>query len=168
MNWTKFNQELRNTIDTGKIIYGTKESKKECLIGEPKLLIVSSTMDLHNKDLFFYYAKLLEIKLIEYPEGSTELGSVCGKPFDISIIAVLNEGKSSLLEVIDEKESDVKDNKKAIAKRQKKDDKKKVKTEKAEVINATKRTSRKVKEEKEEVPIVEDKQFKDIIKIKKK
>jgi len=45
MNWTRFNQELRNTIDTGKIIYGSNKAKKECLIGEPKLIIISSTIN---------------------------------------------------------------------------------------------------------------------------
>jgi large subunit ribosomal protein L30e len=179
MNWTKFNQELRNTIDTGKLIYGTNESKKECLIGEPKLLVVSSTMDHKDKELFSYYAKLLDIRLIEYPEGSIELGSVCGKPFGISVIVILNEGKSSIFEVIDEKDSDKKENVKVVAKRQKKEEKKEAKKSRERSVKATesdysfeeidgKRKPKKVKEEKEEVPIMEDKMFKDIIKIKKK
>jgi len=186
MNWTAFNQELRNTIDTGKIIYGTNKSKKECLIGEPKLLIISSTIDKNDRDLFLYYVKLLNIPLIEYPEGSIELGSVCGKPFGISIIAVLDSGKSSIFEVINQKESDKKEDTKVLAKRQKKEEKKEAKKTKEkkkaeadtdyseEELNTKKRTSRKPKEvkekdeEKEEVPIMEDKMFKDIIKIKKK
>ncbi len=186
MNWTKFNQELRNTIDTGKIIYGANQAKKECLVGEPKLIIVSSTIDSQDKDLFSYYAKLLGIKVIEYPEGSIELGSVCGKPFGISIITILNEGKSSIFEVIEEKDSDKKESVKVTAKKAKKEEKKEAKKtrekKKAESdtdysedeLNTKKRTSRKPKEakekdeEKEEVPIMEDKMFKDIIKIKKK
>jgi large subunit ribosomal protein L30e len=193
MNWTKFNQELRNTLDTGKIIYGTNQAKKECLIGEPKLIIVSSTIAKPDNELFKHYAKLLKTPLIEYPEGSLELGSVCGKPFAISIIIVIDEGKSSILEVINDKDSDKKEDKKLIAKKAKKEEKKTAKKDKnakkdedgdyseEELKSKKKRDEKKavrgtkVKEEKDkepkeedEVPILEDKMFKDIIKIKKK
>ncbi len=188
MNWTRFNQEVRNAIDTGNIIIGANQAKKECLIGEPKLLIVSSTVDPQNRDLFRHYAKLLGINLIEYPEGSNELGSVCGKPFGISIIAIINEGKSSILEVITEKDFEKKEDKKLIAKKAKKEEKKTAKTTKKtkkdadedfsedELTSKKKRDAKKgpkVKEEKKEeeennIPITEDKMFKDIIKIKKK
>jgi large subunit ribosomal protein L30e len=192
MNWTRFNQELRNTIDTGKIIYGSNQSKKECLVGEPKLIIISSTISKSDQDLFKHYTKLLKIPVIEYPEGSIELGSVCGKPFSISIIAIIDEGKSSILEVINEKDSDKKEDKKLIAKKAKKEDKKNAKKDKKAKKDEDgdysedelklkkkrdeKRAARgtKVKSETEEikeedeVPILEDKMFKDIIKIKKK
>jgi len=192
MNWTKFNQELRNTIDTGKIIYGTNQAKKECLVGEPKLIIVSSTISKADNELFGYYAKLIKTPIIEYPEGSIELGSVCGKPFAISIIIVIDQGKSSILEVINEKDSDKKEDKKLIAKKAKKEEKRTAKKEKKskkdedkdysedELKSKKKRDEKKaargtkVKSEKEEakeedeVPILEDKMFKDIIKIKKK
>jgi len=191
MNWTRFNQELRNTIDTGKIIYGANAAKKECLVGEPKLIILSSTIDQTNRDLFKHYAKLLGVNIIEYPEGSIELGSVCGKPFSISIIAIIDSGKSSILEVINEKDTDKKEDKKLVAKKAKKEEKRTAKKEKKSKRDADedfseeelkskkkreeKKTARgtKVKEEKKEeeednTPITEDKMFKDIIKIKKK
>lgn len=183
MNWTRFNQELRNTIDTGKIICGSNQAKKECLIGEPKLIIVSSTISKMDEDLFKHYTKLLNIPLIEYPEGSTELGSVCGKPFAISIIAIVDEGKSSILEVINEKDTGKKEDKKIIAKRAKKEEKKARKEKKSKKDTdadysedelklkkkAAKGTKVKTEETKEdEIPILEDKMFKDIIKIKKK
>ncbi|MFA5746306.1 MAG: 50S ribosomal protein L30e [archaeon] len=194
MNWIRFNQELRNTIDTGKIIYGANQAKKECLIGDPKLIIVSSTIDKQNKELFGHYAKLLNIPMVEYPEGSVELGSVCGKPFNMAIIVIIDGGKSSIFEVINEKDSDKKEDVKVVAKRQKKEDKKTAKSEKAKskkdadedfseeelsskktrdakkATRGTKVKENKDKETKEEdeVPILEDKMFKDIIKIKKK
>jgi large subunit ribosomal protein L30e len=192
MNWTRFNQELRNTIDTGKIIYGSNQAKKECLVGEPKLIIISSTISKADEDLFKHYTKLLKIPVIEYPEGSIELGSVCGKPFSISIIAVIDKGKSSILEVINEKDSDKKEDKKLIAKKAKKEEKKTAKKEKKskkdsdedyseeELKSKKKRDEKKAArgtkvkseteetKEEDEVPILEDKMFKDIIKIKKK
>lgn len=177
MNWVKFNQELRNTIETGKIICGSSQSKKECLVGNPKLLIISSTIDGHNKELFSYYTRLLDVPLVEYPESSVELGSLCGKPFAISVITVTDEGKSSLFDVLKEKESSkAKGQQKAVAKKAKKDEKKEIKKKKADTqemegkpfTKASRKTKEPKEEEKEEVPITEDTMFKDIIKIKKK
>ncbi|MDD3245195.1 MAG: 50S ribosomal protein L30e [Candidatus ainarchaeum sp.] len=169
VDWNKFNQELRNVIDTGKLIYGTNEIKKECLVGDPKLLILSSTIDNNTKEIFLHYAKLLNINAIEYPENSLELGSVCAKPFSISVVAVIDLGKSSIMDVINEKDTDTKENKKVIAKKAKKEEKKvqketkKAKSEETKKVKATDD----MKVEDKEVPITEDKFFKDIIKIKK-
>lgn len=169
MNWVKLNQELRNTVETGKIIYGAEQVKKTCLIGEPKLLIISSTINKQYYDLFKHYTKLLNIMLIEHPEGSTELGSICGKPFGISVLAITDEGKSSIFKVIEDSKTETKEEKKVVAKKVKKEEKKKEKEVKEKKKQA-KETLEKVKTEKveEEVPITEDKLFKDIIKIKKK
>ena len=169
VDWNKFNQELRNVIDTGKIIYGTNEIKKECFVGEPKLLILSNTIDKNKKQEFLYYAKLLNIDAIEYPENSLELGSVCAKPFSISVVAVIDFGKSSIIDVINAKDSDTKENKKVIAKRVKKEEKtlkKQAKQVKIEQTKKVKATDEQIEDK--EVPITEDKFFKDIIKIKKK
>lgn len=167
MNWIKINQELKNVIETGKIIYGVNQSKKECLVGEPKLIIISSTIEPHNKELFLYYAKLLNIKILTHPENNIELGSVCGKPFGVSILTILDEGKSSIFEAIEDT-ADINDEKK-IGKKVKKEEKK---TKKEEVTKKKtvekKEVTKKIKEEEKEVPITEDKMFKDIIKIKKK
>jgi len=169
VDWNKFNQELRNVIDTGKLIYGTNTIKKECFVGEPKLLVLSNTIDKKKKQEFLYYAKLLGIKAIEYPENSLELGSVCAKPFSMAIVAVVDFGKSSIMEVIEAKDSDTKENKKVIAKRVKKEEKNLKKKAKAAKIEHTKKAKAadEIVEDKE-VPITEDKFFKDIIKIKKK
>lgn len=169
VDWNKFSQELRNVIDTGKLIYGTNKVKKECFVGDPKLLILSNTIDKNKKQEFLYYAKLLNIKAIEYPENSLELGSVCAKPFSISVVAVDDFGKSSIMSVINAKDSENKENKKVIAKRVKKQEKDLKKKEKTAKIEKTKKAKAadEVVEDKE-VPITEDKFFKNIIKIKKK
>jgi large subunit ribosomal protein L30e len=174
MDWNRFNQEFRNVIDTGSIIYGTKNSKRACFIGEPKLLVVSKTLTPHIKEEFIYFAKLLNIQIINYPESSIELGSVCGKPFSISVVAMTDFGKSSIVDVIESKENTTsKVNSKVVSKKLKKETKDKIKKEKIAKIAAKKAEREiidKVKQEEEtkEIPIREDAMFKDIIKIKKK
>jgi len=165
MDWSKFNTQLRNTVDTGKIIIGTKETFKECLIGDPKFLVVSSTIRLIDKKQFEHYAKLLNIRIVQYPENGFELGSVCGKPFNISVLAIKDFGQSSLLDVLDSKDEVVsKVSSKIKVKAEKKAKKENIEKEKAKV--------KKLKEirqkEEEEKPIMEDEALKGILKIKKK
>jgi large subunit ribosomal protein L30e len=172
MDWNKFNQEFRNVIDTGNIVYGTKNTKRNCFVGDPKLIIISKTITPHIKEEFIYFSKLLNIKIVEYPESSIDLGSVCGKPFSISVVAVTDFGKSSILDVVDSKDSFSKENSKVVAKKIKKQTKEKIKKEKKEKIIAQKikkdSSKKEQKIEDKEVPIREDEMFKDIIKIKKK
>jgi large subunit ribosomal protein L30e len=92
MDINRFNTQLRIAVDTGKVIYGTKETIKECLVGEPKLLIVSKTVKNTVKKQLAHYAKLLNIRFVEYPDKGSELGSVCGKPFNISVISIKDFG----------------------------------------------------------------------------
>jgi large subunit ribosomal protein L30e len=160
MDWNLFEQELRNTIETGKIVYGSNKVEKELLIGEPKLLVISNTIDQRYKEIFKYYAEYLNLKIVEYPERAKDLGSICAKPFGISALVVLDFGKSNLLESLDSKKTKKKEKAKVVAKRKKKEIKEK--EQKKKIIK------QKEQEKEEEKPIEEDEFFKDVIKIKKK
>ncbi len=160
MDWSLIEQELKNVIDTGKIIYGTNNVEKEMLIGEPKLLIISDTIEKRYEQLFLYYADILDIRVVKYPDRSKELGSVCGKPFGVSALVVNDFGRSNLLESLDKKKTENKENKKAKKKQIKKEEKNKQKIKKIKAKEEI--------EKKEETPIEEDEFFKDVVKIKKK
>ncbi len=160
MDWNLFEQELRNVIETGEIVSGTNNVEKELLIGDPKLLIISKTVDKRYKDLFLYYSDILNIRTVEYIEKSKDLGSVCGKPFGVSALIVKDFGKSMLLEALDSKKTKAKVNAKTIAKKKKQEKKDKILKKKLKEKEELK--------QKEEAPIEEDEFFKDVIKIKKK
>jgi len=165
MDWSLFNTQLRIAVDTGKVKYGTKEAIKECLIGDPKILIVSKTMKSIIKKELEYYCDLLNIKCIHYPESGFELGSVCGKPFNVSVITINDFGESSLNSVVEEKDTIVNEvTGKVKKKKEKKEKKQKIMEEKENIkkIKALK------KKEEEDIPLKDDAMFKDIIKIKKK
>jgi len=164
MDWNRFNTQLRNAVDTGKVVYGTKETLRECLVGEPKLVVVSKAIKNITKKQLEHYSKLLDITFIEYPEGGFELGSVCGKPFNVSSLVVRDFGQSSIVDVINLKEvvedkmtkAKIKAGKRAV-----KDEKKAEKT-KAKKLKEIK------KEEEDDMSIKEDAALKGILKIKKK
>jgi large subunit ribosomal protein L30e len=93
------NKEIRRAVDTGKVAFGTKQTKKLLLAGEGEMVIVSKNMPKNEKETLKQIANVESKKFYEYQEQGLVLGSVCGKPFTISAMLILDAGKSKVLEV---------------------------------------------------------------------
>ncbi len=93
------NIEIRRTVDTGKVDFGENQTEKNILKGNGELIIISSNTKKLVKEKLEHYSKLSEIPFYEFKGTSVELGSVCGKPFPVSVLTVLNKGKSKILEI---------------------------------------------------------------------
>jgi large subunit ribosomal protein L30e len=81
------------------VVFGTKVAKKKLLAGEGEMLIISNNIPLSEKETLKHLTNMEGKKFYEYPETGLVLGSVCGKPFTISTILVLDAGKSKVLEL---------------------------------------------------------------------
>ncbi|MFA6065481.1 MAG: 50S ribosomal protein L30e [archaeon] len=92
------NKEIRRAVDTGKVIFGYDQSQKKLLSGEGELLIVCKNMQKNDKETIKQIANVESKKYYEYPENGLVLGSVCGKPFVVSALLVLDAGKSKVME----------------------------------------------------------------------
>ena len=85
-------KELGRVLSTGKVYIGFKEAMKR---DDAKMFIVSSdcprkkeVMELAgDKPVFVYGGK------------SMELGNLCKKPFSISVMAIVDEGSSNIMEL---------------------------------------------------------------------
>ncbi len=106
------NIEIRRAVDTGKVSFGEKTAEKNILKGNGELIIISSNTKKLLKERLEHYTKLSEIPFYEFQGTSIELGSVCGKPFPVSVMTVLNKGKSKILEINDKKDKPTKTKKK--------------------------------------------------------
>jgi len=93
------NIEIRRAVDTGKVEFGEKQAEKNILKGNGELIIISSNTKKLLKERLEHYAKLSEIPHYEFPGTSVELGSICGKPFPVSVLTVLSKGKSKILDI---------------------------------------------------------------------
>lgn len=92
-------REIRKAAETGKILFGTEQSLKAIKTGEAKLVIVASNADEKTKEDIQHYCGLSAIR-VHYHEGSSvELGTLCGKPFVISVATVVSPGESNVLMV---------------------------------------------------------------------
>ncbi|MFA5357966.1 MAG: 50S ribosomal protein L30e [archaeon] len=92
------NKEIRRAVDTGKIAFGQRQCLKNLAKGIGELVIVSETLPVNEKEKIAHIAKIENKKFYVFGGNGQALGSVCGKPFVVSTMLVLDAGKSKVLE----------------------------------------------------------------------
>ncbi len=97
---TTVERELKETMKTGKVVLGSRRAVKLLLRNQVKALIVADNAPSNIRGPLESLAKLNGVLLYIYRGTSADLGSVIGKPFKVSSIAVLDPGDSHLLEVL--------------------------------------------------------------------
>ncbi|MFH0970692.1 MAG: 50S ribosomal protein L30e [Candidatus Diapherotrites archaeon] len=100
MDNTEAGKEIRRAVDTGKVIFGVKESLHAIRHGEGLLLVVAQNTPETTKETLIHLSTLGEIPLYTYAGTGIELGSVCGKPFIVSTLLIQNAGKSKVMDVL--------------------------------------------------------------------
>lgn len=91
------NREIRQAVDTGKVILGSDKSVKFVKLGQAKLVILASNCPDAVRSDVEQYAKLANVPIYFYEGDSTALGLACGKPFLVSVVTVLEPGSSGIL-----------------------------------------------------------------------
>lgn len=99
----EFEKEIRRAVDTGRVDFGYRSSEKNVLNGKGKLLVVSKELPKEKKERLNYISKLSEIPVFEANQTPLKLGSICGKPFPITSMVVLEKGKSKILSIASQK-----------------------------------------------------------------
>lgn len=84
---------LKNTIKSGKVYLGSNRTIKAIKENKAKLVIISSNCPEGLEEDF----KNSKVHLYKYKGSNYELGTVCGKPFPVSTLAVIDDGKSGIL-----------------------------------------------------------------------
>lgn len=97
--------ELRVVLRTGKVVIGSKQTIKLIKTGKAKLVVIASNTPPQIKKDVKYYAKLSGIHVYEYEGTNMELGAICGKPFSVAALAIVDPGESSILSLVEEQEA---------------------------------------------------------------
>lgn len=87
-------------VDTGKVVFGSERSKKLALTGGCKALVLSSNCPLPVKQDIEHYCSLSKIPVIRFDGNGIKLGTVCGKPFTIAALGIVEEGNSDVLSAV--------------------------------------------------------------------
>ena len=91
------NREIRRAVDTGKIVFGEKQTEKSLNAGKAEAVILAKNAKKNAREKIAHFAHTFKIPMIEFEGTGLELGAVCGKPFTISALAVAKAGKSKIL-----------------------------------------------------------------------
>ena len=93
------NKEIHQAVGTGKVILGSDKSVKAVKLGQAKLVILASNCPEAVRADITHYAKLANIPVHNYVGDAAALGLACGKPFLVSVMAVVDSGSSGILSV---------------------------------------------------------------------
>lgn len=90
-------KSIRMAVDTGEVVFGKNESINSINRGASKMVIIAGNVPQDIKVGVLKRARLAEVGAYEYEGTSMELGSVCGKPYPISIMSIIGPGDSDVL-----------------------------------------------------------------------
>lgn len=83
---------LKIADSTGKVVFGERETEKAVRSGEAQLVIVASN---YKND--FLTSGDHGVKTHMFKGNNMELGALCGKPFSVSTLAIIDKGSSNIL-----------------------------------------------------------------------
>ncbi len=83
---------IKAAATTGKVVYGVQQAEKAVTNGAAKMVIVAD-----NCPSEFLRSGDHSIKVVKFEGTNMELGALCGKPFSVSALAVIDKGTSNIL-----------------------------------------------------------------------
>ena len=92
---------IRLVVESGKVDFGSKSGLLASGQGHAKLFVVASRTPQKIKTLVINSANASKIPVVEYEGSTLELGSVCGKPFPVSVLSVFDVGSSNILKLVE-------------------------------------------------------------------
>ncbi|MCK9322737.1 MAG: 50S ribosomal protein L30e [Candidatus Methanomethylophilaceae archaeon] len=82
---------LKAAITTGRVEFGVEQTEKAIKTGKAKMIILSRNCPSQ------VLAGSIDVKVHVFEGNNMELGALCGKPFSVSALAVIDKGTSNIL-----------------------------------------------------------------------
>ncbi|MCQ2052837.1 MAG: 50S ribosomal protein L30e [archaeon] len=83
---------LKAAITTGHVEFGVDQTEKAVKSGKAQMVILAE-----NCPSEMLKAKDIGVKVHTYEGNNMELGALCGKPFSVSALVVIDKGTSNIL-----------------------------------------------------------------------
>lgn len=88
-------KSLRTAIRDGKVSIGAKNTLKSIERGDTQLVVLASNCPLRFRERIISKS----VPTVNLEMNSVELGSICGKPFTISALSVIDAGSSDIMSI---------------------------------------------------------------------
>jgi len=92
------NKTLKSVVKKGTVKIGERQTKTAINTGTAKLIVIANNCP-YIKELSTI-AKAKKVPIYNYTSNGVELGYACGKNFAVSAFAVIDEGESSILQLV--------------------------------------------------------------------
>ena len=89
---------IRLAVDSGKVALGVNKVMDTIKDNSAKLIVAAANGKQGTIQDVQHMSKIANIKVVLFSGNSIELGAVCGKPFSVSVLSILEEGHSKILE----------------------------------------------------------------------
>ena len=88
--------DIRLAVETGKVSLGYREVLKAVATDSAKVVVVALKGKKSISDDINHACKIAGIRLVNFNGSSLELGTVCGKPYSVNGLAVIEPGNSNI------------------------------------------------------------------------
>ena len=82
---------LKAAIATGKVEFGVDQTEKAVKAGKAQMIVLADNCPSE------FLVSNNKVKVHVYGGNNRELGALCGKPFSVSALAVIDKGTSNIL-----------------------------------------------------------------------
>ena len=96
------NKAITTTAKTGKIQLGANSALASAKAKKAKLILLASNCPPSIREDIKYYCNLSEIPVSSFKGDSSDLGALCGKPFEVCVLTIREPGDSSILKITEE------------------------------------------------------------------
>jgi len=93
-------QAIRLTLESGKVIMGYRQSMDGINSKKAKVVLIASNAKKEVIDAITTVANTTETPTFKYVGTTLKLGTICGKPYPVSILSIVDEGTSNILDIL--------------------------------------------------------------------
>ena len=91
------NRALRQVVQTGEVHFGVRQAKRALKDRTAQLLIVPENIP---QDTLTELRDVSKVPMFRFSGTNFELGTVCGKPFSVSALTVIEAGDSDIMDSV--------------------------------------------------------------------
>ncbi|MCL4381200.1 50S ribosomal protein L30e [Candidatus Marsarchaeota archaeon] len=89
--------DIRLAVDSGDVALGARQVIRTIEDSSAKLVVIASGNKTDAINDIKYVSGISGIRLEVFAGNSMDLGAVCGKPYSVSVLAVIDPGNSNVL-----------------------------------------------------------------------
>lgn len=90
--------DIRIAVDSGKVAMGMNSVMSSIHSNKAKLIVMAKRGEKSSGYDILHLSNVTKTDVVVFEGDSVELGAICGKPFSISALAIVEAGNSHILE----------------------------------------------------------------------